>query len=427
MIKKLKLLLKRDFIKSFLTLFTGSVIAQAIVFGITPILSRQYSEELFGVFFTFSAICMIMHVLAALRLEVAIVLPEKDEDAVNLVVAGFMVVVAVTFVSLILVVFGQQIFYWLFEEEELNKWLIALPISTFFIGIFRLLTSWNIRKNQYKEISYSNIHKSLFMSAIQLGMGVFSFNYFGLIFGLIGGQIASAMYFIHKNLKELFSLKNHISFQRMKALLVQYKAIPIYSTLNDFLNMVSGQLPLLMLTPIFGLTATAWYGMANRIVSTPTGLIGQSVSQIFYKKASDCYNQKSGLYQLVISTYKGLLKVAVIPFLFFAFTAPFIFRVFFGEEWEEAGKMSQLLLPWLFLAFLNAPVSGIFTVINKLKPMLIYNIVLFIFRFATLYFSQYYFRDLDTAIFLYGLVGFLFNAFFAIYIIYLSKKAEACF
>ena len=73
-----------DFIKSVITLVTGTGIAQGIAFLAAPVLSRYYEPEDFTVFALFSATAAILSVVATARYELAIPLPKEDKDAKSL-------------------------------------------------------------------------------------------------------------------------------------------------------------------------------------------------------------------------------------------------------------------------------------------------------------------------------------------------------
>jgi len=77
MLNKLKP--KSDFSKNVLVLMTGTTIAQAIPIAISPILTRLYSPEDFGVFALFVAITSVFGSVANGRYDLAIMLPKKDE------------------------------------------------------------------------------------------------------------------------------------------------------------------------------------------------------------------------------------------------------------------------------------------------------------------------------------------------------------
>ena len=75
---------KSEFSRNILTLMTGTIIAQAIPIAISPILTRIYRPEDFGLYAIFVAIITILGSVASGRYELAIMLPKKDEDAINI-------------------------------------------------------------------------------------------------------------------------------------------------------------------------------------------------------------------------------------------------------------------------------------------------------------------------------------------------------
>ena len=75
MLNKLKP--KSEFSKNVLTLMTGATIAQAIPIAISPILTRIYTPEDFGIFALFIAITTIFGTIANGRYELAIMLPKN--------------------------------------------------------------------------------------------------------------------------------------------------------------------------------------------------------------------------------------------------------------------------------------------------------------------------------------------------------------
>ncbi len=64
---------KSEFSRNVLTLITGTSIAQAIPIAISPILTRLYTPEDFGVLALYIAIFSIISVIATLRYEFGVV------------------------------------------------------------------------------------------------------------------------------------------------------------------------------------------------------------------------------------------------------------------------------------------------------------------------------------------------------------------
>ncbi|MCX6256295.1 MAG: oligosaccharide flippase family protein [Bacteroidia bacterium] len=99
---------KTEFSKNVLTLLSGTAIAQAIPILISPVISRMYSPAEYGVYTAFFNILMIFGILANARYELAIVLPEKDEDAINLVAVGVFLSISLSLVLLVVIIFFNE-------------------------------------------------------------------------------------------------------------------------------------------------------------------------------------------------------------------------------------------------------------------------------------------------------------------------------
>ena len=102
--RKLKTLksdyLRSEFFRNALTLISGTTIAQFVAILLTPILSRIYSTEDFGELSLFMSITGILSVVSTMRYEMAVILPEKDEDAVNVMALSFLIAVGWSVLSL---------------------------------------------------------------------------------------------------------------------------------------------------------------------------------------------------------------------------------------------------------------------------------------------------------------------------------------
>lgn len=75
----LKNYFKSEFNKNVTTLFTGTVIAQAIPIAISPILSRLYSPDEFGVWALYVSLVMFFSVFSTGRYQFAIMLPKEKK------------------------------------------------------------------------------------------------------------------------------------------------------------------------------------------------------------------------------------------------------------------------------------------------------------------------------------------------------------
>ena len=200
-------ILTSEFNRNVLTLMTGTTIAQAIPIAITPILTRIYTPEDFGVFAIFIAITSIFSVIVNWRYDIAIMLPKKDEEAINILALGFIISCIISLILLILVFFLKDFFSKFFENKELGKWLFFIPLTVFVIGLWNILNYYNIRKKNYKDLSKAKIIKSIILSISQIGIGIMKSG----VIGLISGNILSQLFANTKLILNLIKNKTLIS------------------------------------------------------------------------------------------------------------------------------------------------------------------------------------------------------------------------
>ncbi|MDA1148956.1 MAG: oligosaccharide flippase family protein, partial [Bacteroidetes bacterium] len=184
MIKRLKP--KSEFNRNVLTLMTGTTIAQAIPIAITPILTRLYTPEDFGLLALFVAVTAIFGSIANGRYELAIMLPEEDEDAINIAALGLLIALVFSIVLLIPAIFLNGQITNLLRNQEIGFWLYFVPFIVLMTGLYNVLNYLNTRKKLYKDIAKATILRSSVSAAIQVSVGFFKSG----VTGLISGQMA---------------------------------------------------------------------------------------------------------------------------------------------------------------------------------------------------------------------------------------------
>lgn len=411
-----------SFFKNFLTLFTGSIIARAIVFLTIPILTRLFSEEAFGVFALYTSIIFLLKTLATLCFELSIVLPKRDKDAINLF-AFSLIIIAVFSLFLFIIIFSfKNELLVLLQIEKITFFIYFVPLSVFFLGVISVLDYWNNRSNLFRNISFGEVGKSVTMSTAQIMTGLSAYKSIGLVPGMVLGQFINMLIIFKLAFKSLQKNAHHLSLKRMLFLAYNYRDIPLYNTLLTFTNTLSNELPVLLFTRYFGLDIAGIYGLANKVSRVPPGIVGQSLSQVFFNKASKLFNNGGNLFELIKRTYKKLFITAFAIFIPL-FILSYFLDIIFGENWISVGLYVRILIPWLFMAFLNSPVSSLISILNKQKTILVYDVLLLAFRFLALYIGYSIYDDIIISLFLFSGVGFFFNLLILIYFLKISKDS----
>lgn len=384
MIKKLKP--KPEFSRNVLTLMTGTTIAQAIPIMISPILTRIYTPEDFGIFALYMSIASLFATVSTGRYSLAIMLPKKDEDAINIVVLSIFIACFISIILLIIVFLFNKEIANLLGHAEISSWLYLIPFTVFLSGIYQSFTYWSNRNKQYKRLATNRIIQSGVTGSANLGMGFSGFGASGLIVGGVFGQ-AIATSVLGKILwREDNKLIKYANRLKILAMIKKHKKLPLLNLPNALIDSFRLSGINILIAKFFTTATLGQFSLAWRMVQAPMSLIGGSFSQVFFQKVASV--DKVDLNRIV---KKFIIKVSLIAspmFLVIYIFSVDIFRVVFGENWELAGEAASIMTPWLFLNFLSSPLSTIFIVLNKQEVMLVFSILFMIIPLSIIIFLK---------------------------------------
>jgi len=374
-----------SFARNVVTLMTGTTFAQALAILTSPILTRLYSPENFGVLALYISILGVLAVVPCLRYELAIVLPEKDQNAANLLVLSIAICFGMAGLILLLVVLFRVQVANLLGAPELAPWLWFLPLSMVATGLFQALNYWSTRRKQFRRLAARTITQSSVTMGAQVGTGIIlNPGSGGLIGGAILGQLASTgrlAWQIGKD--EGKSIKSYIAGSNIKRMLLRYKNFPLYSSWSALLNSASTMLPTLLLGYFFTPAVVGYYALGHRVLTLPMGVIGRSVAQVFFPRATEA--RRSGELDLLsFGLFKRLLEIGFVPMMLLTIIAPDLFSLLFGAGWWTAGEYVRWLSLWLLFVFISSPLSNIYSVMERQRDGLIVNTVMFITRLLVL-------------------------------------------
>jgi len=363
-----KLKPKSEFSRNVLTLMTGTTIAQAIPIAISPILTRIYSPEDFGVFALYIAIVNFIAIIATARYELAIVLPKKDEDAINILALSLIIVATIVAVLFLAILFFKEELLLLLNAKKIGNLLYLVPISILVAGFYQAFNYWSNRKEYFSSISKAQISQSLAIGTTQPIFGYFSI-YGGLIVGNLIGRVISLFVllnkFIKNDTKRLKDIEKTVMLEQLK----KYKDFPLINSLHAFSDIIKTSGSVMLISSFFGSVVLGFYALSLRVLQVPSMIIGSALGQVLYQKFTNMHNSGINLYEYVKKVTIILLIVAMPIFWVLYFITPELFAFVFGQKWRVAGEYSQILIPYLFMNFLISPLSSLPIVLNKQKEV----------------------------------------------------------
>ena len=417
---------KSEFSRNVLTLMTGTTIAQAIPVAISPILTRIYTPEDFGLLALYMALAAIVAVIATGRYELAIMLPKREKDAINIVFLSFIVAVLVSFICLLIVWGFNAEIVALLNSPKIANWLYFIPLTILLTGAYQSLNYWNNRKKKYKNISNSKIIQSTVMGGSQLSLDampntlIHKFSSFGLIFGYIIAQFSAFIFLVQRFIKFDRGKIYLVNTNKIVVLAKRYKNFPLVNSWSGLLNTASLQVPIFVLTSLFSSAVTGFFSIAQRILQMPMSLIGSAIGQVYFQKASEVIADREEIKKITYNLNKKLLYIGIFPVSITLVAGDYLFAFVLGEPWIVAGEYAQYLSVWIFFVFISSPLSHLMTLYEKHIEAIYFNLLLFLSRIAALYAGWFIFNDASQAILIYGIVGAIIWAGFVFYLMNLA-------
>ncbi len=353
---------KSEYTKNILTLITGTGIAQLVPIVVSPILTRLYSPEDFGLLALYLSLVSICTVLCTCRYEMAIMLPEKNSDVNSIIKLLVLVTLISSFVIFLFLFFYSFEVAAFFGNRELSSLIIYLPLSIVLTALFQALNYLLIRDSHFERLAKNKVISSTSNASVQLGFGYTINSSWGLFFGHLASLFVS-IFIIFRSKK----VNHYFIFKRAKARAAakEHQKFPRYDMPAILLNLFANQIPLLVLGKFFGLSVLGAYSFMYKTLMMPVGLISNSVLDVFKNKATEDYSKEGTCVVVYIETLKKLIYLGLPIFIFLGFYSPNLFAFVFGEQWRLAGQFAQYMAPMFFFNFIANPLSYTFFIAGK--------------------------------------------------------------
>lgn len=367
---KLTLSKKEGFLRSVAILVGGTAFAQALSLIALPFITRLYTPSDFSVLAVYSAISVICTVVACLRFEIAIPLPEKDSEATCLLALAISccTLVAVT-VGLLFGIFSEQLAS-LLNQPQLKPFLWTLGPAIWMASTYVALTFWATRKKQFFSIAKTRVTQSIGSIFTQILFGLISgFGPLGLLLGQIISSGSGVLRLAKAQVAEHQTLRKSVNATSLWKVARDYQRFPKYSTFDALASSVGIHLPVIIIAAMALGPDAGYLLLATRSMAAPLGLIGGAISQVFISQAPSAA-RAGNLAVLTESVIRGLAKSGVGPLIFIGIVASWLFPLVFGANWGHAGKLVAWLTPWFVMQFLVNPVSMVMHVTGALRTAL---------------------------------------------------------
>jgi O-antigen/teichoic acid export membrane protein len=344
------MLASRPFLKDVSIMLTGSAGGQAVSLLLSPLLTRLYSPQEFGILSVYSAVTAILVVIASMRYELALPLVHDDEDAVNLMMVCLLTLVGTTVAVGLVSFLAPDSWierFWPIPLDATHSMIYRtlLVVGYACLGGYFVALYVATRANAYKAIARTRLAQGVVGPTSQIGLALLGAGAPGLLIGSILGQSAGTFGLFGKVAAGKRELLRAVSWPRMKAQAKRFRQFPLVGSWAALIDAVgSSQLLYLLITTTYSARIAGFIFLAERVVSRPLSIIGTSILQVFVGEAgktitSDPALLKRRFYQLVSRQFVMATGWIILANL----VAILLFPVMFGEEWRDGVPYLQAI------------------------------------------------------------------------------------
>lgn len=347
---------------------SGTAGAQVINVALSPVLTRLYGPDAFGVLGAFIAVIALLTPIAAGCYPGAIVVPRRNCQAVLVAVVSFFSAFVFSLLLFICFLsFGDYIWRFLGYGNKENFFLL-IPLAVFTGAVLQVAQQGLIRNSYFSYVARAATLQAAIVGLFKVAAGVISPSGEILVMAVILATVVHSFLLVLPVTSQLWraseTAKRYMDWKRLRAVASRYSDFPVYRAPQMFINALSESLPILLLATYAGPVFAGFYSLSQSVIGVPTNLIGNSVGDVFLSRIARAAHVSSPLRHLFIRTTLGLSAVASFPFLILILFGPPLFELVFGGEWEEAGSYARWLSVWMYFKLISNPSIKIVPFVN---------------------------------------------------------------
>lgn len=370
--------------------FSGSAAITAAGMLLSPVISRLYRPTDYGEYAVFSILLGNLSIVSSLNYLGALLLPKRHERFVALTQLSLWLslIVSVSFLGLLW--FFEDSILTFFDIHSIGSMVFWIPFILLASVLMSCLHSLSIRENQYSVKAVSDVSANMTGKGYNIAHALwFGPSPIGFIIGdLLNRAVAIGTV--------VFRLPSQLTLQMLRPLPLRllvktalfYRRFPLQVLPSTYLNIFSSQLPILMLKRYCDSAQVGSFAFATSMMELPISLLGGALSPVVMRDAVQAHHD-GGVEQLAkfcSGYFRRIFLGLAIPFAGVAIFGDLIFPTVFGGQWKTAGVVACLLAGYYAFRLNYYIFVAVYTVIHKQIYDLLFNIVLLVARFASIYF-----------------------------------------
>lgn len=326
--------MKISFRRSLLITLSQSYVALGLQFITSIIIARLLTPEELGVFSVAMVLVAIVNTLRDFGV-VEYVVQEKALSETRLRAAGMLTfITAWGMAALVLLVSGPVAEF--YRQPDVALLLNILSLNFFLLPFGSVISAHMRRQLDFTRIALIRTTVALVHAGVSIGLAYIGFGYFALAWSVAIASLTNVVLLQISRPKGFPFLPGFKEFRHVLS-------FGSFSSLSQVLKDMDKGGPDLVLGRLMGMESVAFFGRATGLIDLFNRLIMQAVDTVVLPLLSARARNNEDLTQPFLTSVTYLTGIAWPFYLFVGMTAEPLIRVLYGDQWDAAIPIVQLL------------------------------------------------------------------------------------
>jgi len=336
---------KSQFRINFVNVALANVVSQIIVLLSTPILTRLFSPEEFGVAAIFTSLLVVTGSICTWRFDRSVPNASSDKVAISLFIGGMCFLALYSTIVLLIILINPSFLGMLKGVRTLDSLIYFLPLGLIALGFTSLISSWFIRKSKLVPVSIAKVAYSLIYVIACILLALVGMEKLGLILGYVLA-LWTSLAILAYHAKHVLTIFPGLTLKRIIAPIRNYFSLTSQSALVSFVNTISLNASIILLAQAFSTKEVGVYALMMRLITAPVAAITAGLAVSFWSRAAEL--ARSRQYEQLKSLYKKLvitMGLCSLPVIAGCLLGSYVVVPILGAEWADADNILIALIP----------------------------------------------------------------------------------
>lgn len=352
-------------------LSASTLLANLILVGALPLLSRLFGPEDFGVYAFIASIAAVATGASMLRLEIAILSARRPQVADRLLATAVLILpVSTALVAVVCFIFTPE------DPAWPAPWLAALCVACLVgaAGLAQAVRNWTLARDRVDSVMTATLLNAAGRSFGQLGLAVPIGGATALVLGDCFGRLLSVASLVRGRWRRLRRLAPLIG--RIASTLREHRRFVLFGTPSALLDALGYALLIPAVTYAFGALEAGLVAMAVRLLSVPAQVASGNIGDALQRELTARVAHGHAATQAYLRRWMlRLLAAAVVLVVPIAVVCGMFADLILGVQWAALGSVAPWLAVQWILAFAIAPASRVLLVGDGQREKLLYDLL----------------------------------------------------